>query len=290
MAGPQLSASGTCPLISTGVCSSPGRGRRGDETGDRVTLRDWLVYEPRPGDPAFTVIDVEEIHPRPEDVTDQLGRRLRDAKLDPRYIDRMGAALGWGPIAARLARGRPGIRRGEFGEVLAQAIAETFEGWQFPVSKLRYQIDPEQTLPGTDLFGLRLTDEGATEVLFAESKLRTTYDKNAAVAAHDQLVEDEKRGFDSILTFVLQRMYVEASPHLGALESYLNSRDADLSTYGVFLTFETEVWREEVIEELAARDDLLIPLSTRAGRVSELRGLIDAVCGAAGVDLVAGDD
>jgi hypothetical protein len=157
-----------------------------------TALQDWLVGRQREPERAYGVIDIDETV-RPDDLVAYLAALVRRSKLDPTHVDRIATALGWGAIRARLAPGRPRVRRGEFGEVLAGGVAEEIEGWQVPVPKLRFQIDPEQTQPGTDIVAFMVDRADVTALLFLESKLRGSVDNQAAVAAHSQLSDDQKK-------------------------------------------------------------------------------------------------
>ena len=185
-----------------------------------MRLSDWLDIQDRAPDRVYTVTDLSEQPERPLELVLYLAKLVSNSKIDPAHADRIAAALGPGAVRARLAPGGARVRRGEFGETLATAILEEIEGWTVPVPKLRYQIDPEQTQPGTDLLAIQIEGAAIVSLHFAESKLRGVADNRAGVDAHDQLVDDQKKGFADILVFVLQRLLDTGSALAEPMEHY----------------------------------------------------------------------
>jgi len=256
-----------------------------------MRLTDWLAEEERAPDRAYAVADIGERFDRPPDLLACLADLMRRAKIDPVHLDRIVAALGWEAVQARLAPGRQRVRRGEFGEALAGAILEELEGWSVPIVKLRYQIDPEQTQPGTDLLAVRVDGREIDDLLFAESKLRGDVDNQAAVDAHAQLVEDRDKEFADILVFVMARLLEQRSSLFEPLTAFLARRDSDAKgSYGIFVTFDEAAWREAVLDTLDSEPGLLDPLGVRVTRLSDLRELADSACAAAGLNVVDDDD
>jgi len=254
-------------------------------------LTDWLERQHRSPDRAYMVADLNERPERPAELLPYLANLMSQAKIDPAHVDRIAAALGWGDVRARLVPGRPSVRRGEFGETIAAAILEEIEGWTVPVPKLRYQIDPEQTQPGTDLLAVQLEGSAIVRLHFAESKLRGGADNRAAVDAHDQLVEDQAKGFADILVFVLARLLDRGSELADPLVAFLANRGTDArGTFGIFLTFDAAAWGETVLDQLDDEPSLLDPLTVRIAHVLDLRELADAACAAAGLNVVDDDD
>jgi hypothetical protein len=256
-----------------------------------MRLSDWLESQDRAPNRAYAVTDLSERAERPAELLPYLAALLSDAKIDPSHVDRIAAALGFEDVRTRLVPGGPAVRRGEFGETIAAAILEEIEGWRVPIPKLRYQIDPTQTQPGTDLLAVQMDGPAIVGLHFAESKLRSGADNRAAVAAHGQLAEDQKRGFADILVFVLARLLERNSELADPLERYLAGRSpGDRGTYGIFLTFDETAWGESVLDALDAETELLDPLAVRITRLRDLRGLADAVCASAGIPFVDNDD
>jgi hypothetical protein len=118
-----------------------------------------------------------------------LATLMASNKSDPQVTADLLAAAGWAPAIAALRKGRISVRRGDFGEVLAAEAAEDFDGLVVPVRKLRYQIDPNQTLPGSDVVAFVFSDDGSDELddlEFIESKYRTNPPTDIAVDAHER--------------------------------------------------------------------------------------------------------
>lgn len=138
------------------------------------------------------------------DLVDGLAQLLASNKADPRVTADLLNAAGWAPAIAALRKGRVSVRRGDFGEALAAEAAEALDEMVVPVRKLRYQIDPNQTLPGSDVVAFVLDDDGGIDDLeFIESKYRTAPHLDLAVEAHDQLAADRDGGYATTLNFRL---------------------------------------------------------------------------------------
>lgn len=257
-----------------------------------VSLSAWLVWTQRSESAAYEVVDFLE-HTVPSDaVVAYLAGKVVSAKFDPTYLLRLAALLGWDAVSNRFVNGRATLKKGEFGEVLAAAQLEECDGWVIPIQKLRYQMDPGQTLPGTDLLAIRLDrDTGAvTQLAFLESKLRLKKDPvgpGAVVEAHNQLAFDRKAAFAGILEFVLARLYEQNSPILEPLERYLLSRAPHPNEiHFVSVVFDDGAWSEELISGLDTLPELLEPLTVYATRTPKLWDLIERVLSVAGLEPV----
>jgi len=152
----------------------------------------WL--DPAHRDPSpygFEVTDLPERSRPSADLIGGLGELVVRAKTRPDVLERMAQALGWEDALSRLRRGRKEVRRGDFGEAVACDAVEAFDGFSVPIRKLRYQLDPEQTLPGTDVVAFHRNEDGSiADLHFLECKLRTFRDVTVGVEAHDQLSKD----------------------------------------------------------------------------------------------------
>ena len=96
-----------------------------------------------------------------------------------------------------------------------QRHARSIDGRLVPVRKLRYQIDPNQTLPGADVVGFVMADEsaGIEDLEFVEVKYRTSPPADVAVGAHDQLADDRESGYATTINFLANRLS-ESDPEL----------------------------------------------------------------------------
>lgn len=249
-----------------------------------------MSAEPRTPDGSLVIVDVTEARERPVDHVSALARLLADAKIELELLEEMEDVLGWEDAAVRLRFGQPSVRKGEFGEVLVTAVLEEFDGLVVPIRKLRYQIDPEQTLPGNDVVAFDVGDDGALDrVVFVECKLRTRRDLPAGTDAHTQLVEDRDKGFADIIGFVYARMREAAHPLLPAFRDYLRSRSREeRGEYAIGLIWDSDTWAEAVIERVSDLPDRLDPLSASIVRFNGLQALAEAVFAEA--ELALADD
>jgi hypothetical protein len=257
-----------------------------------MILRDWLERAARPRTRDFDVLDVGELRRSDDEVVAYLAERLNQARTDPEFLRRMTEAVGWDRASARV-RTEPTIgAKGDLGEVLTIASVEDFDQFDIPVVKLRFQINAQQTLPGTDIVAFVPASDGAIERLhFIETKLRTTRDNGAAAAAHKQLADRKKQAFADILDFIGERLYEKHDGSFEAYEDFLASRDSDsLGSYEVSLVWEREAWNEQVLEDLDDADDLLDPLRVSVTGLMGLQGLAEAVFARAGIEMTDDED
>jgi hypothetical protein len=272
---PEAGAGGKAPMI---------------EAADRTVLAGWLTASDRKPSPhPFSVIDVSETRPADADVIRALARVLVGVKSDLEVIRDVAARLGFEIPFARLRASKlEALRRGDFGEALLHAQLEILEQLSIPVPKLRFQVDPEQAIHGTDVVALERDGDQIRSLHFVEGKLRTTVDDNVGAEAHEQLIEAKATNFHDVLDLMLQRIAKEDHSLYESLISYLASRrDNELDEFGIATIFDSVAWREAVLVRVAElAPDLLDPLTIRTIRVADLRGLADAVCEAIDVTIL----
>lgn len=260
-----------------------------------MSLQDWLRASPRGPQPSghFAVDDVDE-HTAPDERTLRLLARLVvEAKSSRDFLREAHAVLAWDVVSTRLeAAEQLAVRRGDFGEILAAGWLEEEKDLRVPVPKLRFQITPEQTQPGTDLLAMRLEGAEITALHFAECKLRTSVDNQTGVAAYEQLQTHRAGNYGQILMFVLERLFERLSPLYGPFLEHLRVRgeDEDTDCFEIALVYDTAAWRETVVEELDDVSGHLQPLTVHAFQIDELAHLVDTAFEAIGVDLIVQDD
>ena len=242
-------------------------------------LADWLSHTPRGSSRLrFAVSDLTQRFDWDSEVVGQLATLMIRAKTNRAVLESMADALGWADAGARLRRSqRQGMRRGDFGEALAVAVLEDFEGYHVPVVKLRYQTDPEQSLHGTDVVAFEVSEQGKVRGLhFVECKLRTSADLAAGVEAHEQLAADRRGGFADTLMFLADRL-AEIEPDLFmAFKEYLADRGREeRGTYGIVLVWERAAWDEDVLVRIDEVPQLLDELHVRVPLLNNLGSLIE---------------
>jgi hypothetical protein len=242
----------------------------------------WLVPETASG-AGFEAITHSEAD-RPDDLAEQLAAMIAAAKCNLDTLRRLLKRVGWLKASARLAPSkRVAGRHGDFGEVLAIGLLESFAGVHVPVVKLRTQTDPEQSLHGADVVGFHLSlgTEGQLvvhDLEFVETKCRTSRDKQQAAKAHQQLADDRDAQFADTIEFLLLKLEELGNLELlEAYESFLASREGDLEgRYRITLIFDEEVWMDDELAELPDPHELCTPLTVEVVLVEGLADLIEA--------------
>jgi hypothetical protein len=255
-------------------------------------LYNWLSKDDRdivtPN--ALAITDIQEFCELSDDVSQHLSELVREARFDTGFLESMAEQLGWAGVRDQIiARAIPGnvtAKRGEFGEVLISGILEQFDGYTVPVRKLRFKITSGQSLPATDMLGLALDHDGnVSEVMYVESKLRTTHDDMAAVEGYKQLQNDYSSRLPDILIFVANRLYEQNNLLYESFRDYmgdrLDSRDKDV--FCLSLCFDTDEWRERALENLEDYGIGKPVPRVFVIRLSNLRALTDQVFAGIGI-------
>ena len=214
----------------------------------------------------------------PDDVVEALAALVAKNKSDPDVTSDLLSTLGWSAAMAALRPGRVPVAKGDFGEVLVAEAAEAFDGAVVPVRKLRYQVDPNQTLPGSDVVAFVLNDGGEIDTLdFIESKYRACPSPNLAVDAHDQIAADRHNGYGTTLSFIANRLCEQDSPLYKPFMRYLSDRGVQDTMTTVGLSFDETRWDEAVATRLDDLPNLLRRLRLRLFFLKDANELIDAV-------------
>ena len=189
---------------------------------------------------------------------------LETNKSDPSVTSRLLTSLGWSVALAPLQPGRDAVRRGDFGEMLAAEAAVAYDGSIVPVRKLRYQIDPNQTLPGSDVVAFVIDDDYAVINLnFIEAKYRNHPSSGLAVEAYQQIIDDRAQGYPTTLNFIAHRLS-EIDPILFAsFLRFLEVRQIVETFATVSLSFDAAHWKEATADQLDDLPDLNSRTSTQ---------------------------
>ena len=204
---------------------------------------------------------------------------LARAKSDPTVTAELLNAVGWTTAVADLQQGRIAVRRGDFAEAIAAEACEEIDGRVVPVRKLRYQIDPNQTLPGGDVVSFVMAEEsaGIEDLEFVEVKYRTSPSADIAVDAHAQLADDRESGYATTIKFLANRLS-ESDPELyGDFLTFLSERDVKDSWHTVALSFEATKWSGEIADNLDELEEHLPDLWLRIFPFENAVALIDEI-------------
>ncbi len=178
------------------------------------------------------------------------------------------------------------VRRGDFGEAVTVAYLKEVEGYTVPISKLRFKIGSNQTLPGTDCVSIKLSGQSLAEVAFVESKLRTSLDLSVAVAGCSQLKKDAESDVPEILTFIARRLRDIDHPLTDLVEGYVFERNTDLDKYLLVILHEKAAWDERILKNLEDEEVGLEPFHVYVAQISDLRSLSDGAFSAMGAAVI----
>lgn len=220
------------------------------------------------------VIAVGEREAPNDEVRAYLVRRLVNHRISLEVARDMVDILGWDAVERRLQATTIPVRRGDFGEMLATAVLETFDALLLPVSKVRYQMHADQTLVGADLVGLRISDGKVESLHFGEVKLRTAPDTVAGRDAHQQLERWLEEEFADIIMFFGQRLEELDDTVYSSYVEYLADGDHRDDNYHVVLVFESSAWSSTVVQNIPQPPDQLDPLTIRFARIERLADLV----------------
>ena len=254
-----------------------------------MNVAGWLLPSQRAGSNfSFEVTDITETPAVPQ--TAELADLLADSYWGSGYLEGLAARYGFDEVRQRFLQARSGprlaVRRGDFGEAVTVAYLQEVEGYTVPVLKLRFKIEANQTLPGTDCVSLKLSKGSLSEVAFVESKLRTSLDLSVAVAGCGQLKKDADSDIPEILTFIARRLRDTDHPLTSLVERYVFERNTDLDKYLLVILHETSNWDERILENLQDEDMGLAPLHVYVAQLSGLKNLSDGAFSAMGAEVI----
>ena len=227
----------------------------------------------------FELSSIEELDGTRPQLVEFLAQALLDHKTDPTVFSDLVHVLGWETAFSTIEQTRISIRHGDLGEVIAAEAAQAFDGQMVPVIKLRYQIDPNQTLPGSDVVGFELDhDGGISNLRIYEAKFRINPSLGILVDAHEQLTDAAMAQFATTIRFLAERLRESDSELYEALMIYLEDRgDTDSFSHAICLSCDGQGWNERSLDVLRETPGLLDPLLVRVALFIELRDLADSV-------------
>ena len=235
----------------------------GRASANRPTVAPWLQGSaPSTADSGALIQLIAETS-RPADLVSTLARELVEARFPPQLLADYADVLGIrsaSEILHGLAPRRPKIRRGYFGEVIAASCLRDLDGCWIPVQKLRSMITSDQSLPGIDVLGARIAEDGFKTLIFVEAKVRTTRDRRVILKATQELLVDFEKQFPSILHFTAIQLQQRADPMYRPFLAYLKRRgqlDTEDLPY-VYLLLEKGIWSQD---DLSFLEDIA-PLPT----------------------------
>ena len=236
----------------------------------------WLTESPHSSfnDPV-TLVLVETSAPG-KDVKSHLSLQMAEHQMPIQVVEDMANILGWERVNSRLTPSRLQIRNGDFGEMLACRVLETFGALEIPVKKVRFKINSDQTQPGADIVGLEIEDDRIVAIHFAEAKFRTTGDTAAGNAAHQQLESWHKEEFEQIAMFIGTRLYETQRDLYSKFMDYLSAGTNRADEYHIVLVWDNERWTDTVLSNIQFSDQI-DPLTIRTVLIKDLTNLTSEI-------------
>jgi hypothetical protein len=266
-------------------------------------LSEWLNYERRnPPHYKFDVVDItEKTTPPSEQTVGCLSRELLEAIGSPKMIRAEleilmedDAEIGLDVVKEYLEKDvlpdidRVSTRVGIFGEVFASAVLKEFEGFNFPIHKLRFREKKNWDMRLTDLFCIIKRDDVRPLVCYGEVKTKSEGCKlNLAVEAHSSLLKDDALANPEVLHFICTLLYEmgmkDDAEYISRIRLGKLSYD---KRHDLFLIHDQANWREEILKRLDGieLDAMLVDFSVKVILINELRNLIERVYGRSSVE------
>ena len=242
-----------------------------------VSLADHFAEQRDEGSHDFVRSEIRATSSR-DHVVGALALLLNRNKANPSVTAELLERLDWHVAFAPLQSGNLSVRRGDFGEMLAAEAAEAFDGSIVPVRKLRYQIDPSQTLPGSDVVALIVDhNDNIVNLDFIESKYRGNPPSGLAVDAYYQILDDRAERYVTTLNFIAHRLSELDSSLYASFLRFLEDRDIAETYTTVSLSFDKRNWKESIATQLDDVTDLIPDVQLRLFFLTRATELVDDV-------------
>jgi len=256
-----------------------------------VKLAGWLksVYGRKPAYSKFSTIEINEEVKVNDQIRLFLKKLVIDALFDLQLLEDAAESLGWTRIKEMVRnKAAKGFRlqRGDFGEIITNAILEEIFGYLIPIPKLRYRIDSDQSLPGTDSIAVKWDGTSITEVCYVETKTRSSSNSVVAVEGYKQLVSDFGKPSCEMTEFVLARLRDTNNKLFAPFLTYMKDRrqNTDLESLSLGLVWEVKTWSERCLLNLENTMNSSVPkLVVLLVRLAGLKELVKVTYDAIGV-------
>lgn len=240
----------------------------------------------------FTVLSATENCSPDDQILQGLMCALVDMVLEFEYyldVIRFGGnKLARKRLNARISP-KTSFRFGDFGEILLFGFLVAKCDYKVPYKKIARRF-LGQSQQGYDLIAVRTDGNKLDEILFIESKLRTTRNSTAAKQAYVQLSYNyHQRHIENIEP--LERCLQGTDDAMRELIlNYMFSRDiyADRERFLIGLIYDEGIWNDTCLTNLAGIvDDQQNPKTLAlVAQIADLRNLIERVCSLSGIEVI----
>lgn len=143
-------------------------------------------------------------------------------------------------------------RQGDWGEVLSALLLIDLRGLQVPIPKLRWKVNNEKAMFGTDIFAVSIGSEGEISTLvYCEVKTRRTYSHQLAIEAYNSLYTDNGKSLPDIVDFIIRIFYEQQRYDLAEkFGNVWDNIDQYAKNFEIFLIVEKTEWKEETLQRL----------------------------------------
>ncbi len=285
-------------------------------------LEHWLAIHNRENcEYAFAVVEVSEscvpdddllsflahelliAHANPAMIKHECESLLQDARelnLDviERYVCEQILELDWAEIKQKLLDSylskeifpdlhKGGLvlstRIGNWGEALAAKYLVTFEGFWFPIYKLRLREKKDWAAKLTDLCLLKTDGLDKPLVCYSEVKTHSSRcDENLGIEGHNSLVGDDALDDPEILRLIKAWLYENGEIDKAKFFSDLKAGRIECDTrHDLYIMHDTNTWKEDILTNLDNNgiDERLVDFSVRVFLINNLRDIIDKTYG-----------
>jgi len=260
-------------------------------------LDKWLVLQKRtPCCYKYGVVDVQELSSVDDTVLDLLAREIVLANSNPKLlhdvfqelcqdVSTLGLAKFKEFVEVRILGLAPSPKVatliGNFGEILAARILVEFEGFWFPIYKLRFREKKDWAMRLTDLCLIKTSGLPQPLVCYGEVKTNSSqYNADLGIAGHTSLARDDALTDPEVLRFLSNVLYEAERYDEGKfILRIMLGTISFTKRHDLFLVHEQKTWSDEILARLdntELNDEKLVDFTVKVVRIGGLRDVIDS--------------
>ncbi|SDJ82808.1 hypothetical protein [Paenibacillus naphthalenovorans] len=248
-------------------------------------LNKWLVEKQRSSNSySFNVIDTTELSQLDDKVRKYIAHYLLTNFRDPEFLinkyknrskEELKKYLKTKVFATNVDKPSKVTQQGDWGEVLSALVLNDFRNVK-PLTKLRWKVNNERSMFGTDVFALEEDQNGnVTKLIYCEVKTKRTYTKNIASQAYESLYRDKGRSLPDIIDF-MSRIYFDKKDFETAnkLDELYHNYKKYNKEFQIFLIYEKSKWKEDILAVLDSLPPKLKNLHITVVLINNLNSII----------------
>lgn len=235
---------------------------------------------------SFPVIDITEHTTITDEIKSYLSKHLLLCFRDPNFLirkykdepaDELKNYLQNSVFPSGLDQPSKNTIQGDWGEAITSLILKDFRGLLVPVSKMRWKINNDKSMFGTDVFAIEQDDnEEITKLIYCETKTYRSKNKNIAEVAYHSLYRDNGGSLPDIIDFI-ERVYFERKDYEMAdkFSKVYKNMDKYNKEFQIFLIFEKSSWDDVALDNLHNLPPSLQNLHINVFLIDNLKELVD---------------